>query len=173
MASGREQLQTYLADHLAAARGALQLIAHLRDHAADEAVRAIMAELHEDIEFDRLALERLIRAIGASPHPVKEMSARLAKLFSHLKLGATGGTMEGLPQFEALETLTIGIVGKVKLWDGLMTLGAPEMDGMGLPGLKERALEQHGRVERERKRLAQAVFSAQPEPTVATANSAL
>jgi hypothetical protein len=173
MDNTREHLQTYLADHLAGARGALELIAHLRDHAADHAVRTVMAEVHEDVEFDRLALERLARSVGASPHPVKDISAWLAERLSHLKLGAGGGALDGLPLFEAVEALTIGIVGKVKLWDMLMTLGAPGIDGAGLPRLKERALEQHGRVERERKRLAAGVFGDEAQRIDAAASAAL
>ena len=169
----RQCLESYLADHLAGSRGALELIAHLGDHAADDAIRSVMTELHEDVEFDRAALERITRSIGGSMHPLREVSAWLAERISRLKLGAGSGPVDGLAQFEAVETVALGIIGKIKLWEVLLASGAMGLDQASLPGLRERALEQHGRVERERQRLAAVIFRIQPERSAVVAGVAL
>ena len=62
---------------------------------------------------------------------------------------------------QALEGLALGITGKRLLWKALMNVEAnfPQLQGIQLSKLEERAREQFERVEKERLHLAREVFS--------------
>jgi hypothetical protein len=61
---------------------------------------------------------------------------------------------------EALETLALGIQGKLALWRALATATeqVPELRKMDLAQLERRAREQHERVEAQRLQVARTAF---------------
>jgi hypothetical protein len=68
----------------------------------------------------------------------------------------------GLRVLEALETLALGIQGKLALWRSLATLGeaVPQLETLDLTRLQARALDQFQRVDRLRLNVArQALMS--------------
>ncbi len=152
-------LLAYLSDHLAGARGALELIEHIRDHVEDPDIRALMAELHSDIAADRATLVQLAEHLGGGASTLKDASAWLAEKLSRLKLGAVG-TTASLPLFEAIEALGLGILGKIALWDNLIALSTrdPALRTLPYEELGSRAIAQHARVEALRLRLTYPTF---------------
>ncbi|MEP6472948.1 MAG: hypothetical protein ABJC74_04465 [Gemmatimonadota bacterium] len=157
----RDNLHTYLQDHLAGARSALEVLAHLRDSADDAPLRAIAGELHAEVTADRDLLAGLAQEVGGGSNPLKEAGAWLAEKVARLKLGSVGGAPSGLPALEAVEFLCLGILGKVALWDALAAASAVDLTLRSRPyaALRDSARTQHDRLELHRVRLAASVLS--------------
>jgi hypothetical protein len=159
-------LLTYLRDHLAGARGALELLEYLRQHAADPEIRVAADNFHFEIAADREVLEQLAIQLGGGPSMVKEISAWVTEKLSRLKLGSVGDTVD-LALLEAVEALALGILGKVALWDALIAISWEDrtLPRLDYYSLRDRAQHQHDRMELHRLRLATLVLSSDPVAT--------
>jgi hypothetical protein len=153
-----DALSTYVHDHLAGSRFALELLERLRERYAGDPLGTLAAELHAEIEQDRVAAEELAERLGSRANPVKEAVAWVGDRAAQLKLRVGD---DDVGTFEALETLALGIMGKLSLWRALSMLPAEDerLRGLDLEGLASRALAQHARVESCRLKLARTLFS--------------
>lgn len=147
----RDPLATYLHDHLAGARAAIDLLDSLRDRHPDQPLGRFAAELRGEVAEDRETLQRLAARVGASSNPLKDAMAWLAAKASQAakldrRIAGELGT------FEALEALTLGVLGKIALWHALAALAPhdPRLDGVDFEALVARASSQHARLERAR-----------------------
>jgi hypothetical protein len=144
----RERLSTYLEDHLAGARVAVGVLGRLRDQHRDERLGRFAVELLSEVEQDRDVLERLAHRVGDAPRrPLKQAAAWVIELASQLKLHREASL--GLGPLLALETLGLGIQGKIALWRALERIAPSEarIAGLDLEELTRRAQDQHARVE--------------------------
>jgi hypothetical protein len=125
-------LAAYLHDHHAGAQTALTLIARLAEQ--DPSLRAWLVRIRDEIDADRATLRDIMQRLEivepAAPPAEERTPSRL----------------------EALEALTLGILGKHKLW---MTLAAiardyPPLQQIDFDRLRARAIEQHALIEPER-----------------------
>jgi hypothetical protein len=150
-------LLTYLHDHLAGARFALNLLDSLRIGEQPVAIRKLADELLYEITEDRRVLEQLADRIGKPQNTLKEGAAWLAQKASLWKLGCDDST---LSTFEAVEALSLGIMGKLALWRTLRVLqpSEPFLYECNLEQLCRRAENQYFRVERLRIKLARRAF---------------
>jgi len=111
-----------------------------------------MSSLAPQIEEDRKTLMDLMDRMGTSKNPVKQATARLVQKASRPKFSGltSGGPKVGT--FMALETLTLGVEGKVSLWKILKEV--PDQYGplksVNIEDLIERAEAQRDALERER-----------------------
>jgi hypothetical protein len=139
-------LGTYLEDHLAGAAFAVSLLEDLRDN-GDETVRSWAGALLPEIEADRRTLQQLADAVGDGGSVVKESTAWLAHKASRVKLSPN----DALGLFEALEMLSLGILGKRALWQALRVIPSrfttPKLD---LDALEARAISQYDSTEQLR-----------------------
>lgn len=156
----RDNLHVYLRDHLAGARSALEVLAHLQTKAGDDSLRRIAGELHTEVTADRDLLARLADDFGGGTSPLKEASAWLIEKISRIKLGAVGDS-SGLPAFEAVEFLCLGILGKVALWAAMEAASAsdPSLRKADFLKLRSAAQDQHDRLELHRLRLVAEVLT--------------
>jgi hypothetical protein len=131
-------LGTYIHDHLAGA----QFVA-------------------QEVEADRKVLQDFATRIGEEPSTAKEAAAWIVQKLSKVKL-APG---DQLGAFEAIETLCLGILGKLALWNALETLreGDPRFGELDLAALAGRAREQHAKVEKLRLALAPTALLTAPQ----------
>jgi hypothetical protein len=118
-----DPLATYLEDHLAGASAAIDLLESLRDQHASEPLGPLAAQWLDAITGDRKTLLQLIDRVERGPHVGKEAAAWLAEKVSRAKLGRV--SKGDLGTFQALETLSLGILGKRALWKALAA-AAPE-----------------------------------------------
>jgi hypothetical protein len=156
-----DTLITYLHDHLAGARGALDLLRYLAEHAADQELRGHAARLADQVEEERTQLEAIAVELGGEATAgLKEASAWMGEKLSHLKLGRLTGRVHGLPLFEAVETLMLGVRGKMALWDALALIASedPVFPRRDFAILHQQAASQLDQLERHRLRLAKAVL---------------
>jgi hypothetical protein len=155
-----DPLATYLHDHLAGSNFAVQLLESLHDQYSDQELRRFAAALLVDVRKDRETLQGIVDRIGSTHLDLKDAAAWLAEKASRMKLGRDHGA--GLGTFEALETLSLGILGKLSLWRVLPVIAEvdPRLRGTDFEKLAARAQEQFDRVEVRRLEIARKAFAA-------------
>jgi hypothetical protein len=153
-----DALQTYLADHLAGAVHAIELLKNLQDKYRGETLGQFAAGLLPAIEADKTTLEDLAKQIGGGPSTVKDAISWAGERLSRLKL--RHDDEESLGTFQAFEFLSLGIQGKLALWRGLAIVAADEnrLQGPDYNTLARRAREQYEAVEQKRLELAPKAF---------------
>ena len=113
-----ESLITYVQDHLAGARFAIALIEDLRQQPDDPELAQFSGTLLSQVEADRQTLEGLLQTSSAEePSALKEAASALAQKASRLKLSMS----EQLGRFEAVDLLSLGVLGKRALWKAVET----------------------------------------------------
>lgn len=153
-------LATYLNDHLAGAMLGSNVAEQIRDRSDGTPLGATMTRIAADVEQDRDSLIDLMKALGVSRNPVKQATTWLVEIASRLKFrGATSGEPD-LGLFMALETLTLGVEGKLALWHALQEIEGQHsaLVPTQLGDLIARARSQHETLERERLTAARRVL---------------
>lgn len=145
-------LRIYLNDHLAGSVAALELLDHLTDLHSDPARKQFFVGLRAEIEEDQKVLQRMLAQVGGEESPVRKAAAWLTEKLGRAKLKLEDSGDGELRVFEALETLALGIQGKLTLWQALEAAAdrIPQFQSTDFPRLKQRALQQHQRVEYQR-----------------------
>jgi hypothetical protein len=152
----KNNLETYLNDHVAGSVLALDLLEHLEATHNDEYLRAFCRELRADIERDGEQLESLMAKLEIAQSKTRKASAWVAEKVTELKLRIDDPSGGDLRLFESFEMLALGIEGKRLLWLALKT-SADKSSVAGLLDydlLIQRAQEQRDRVEARRIELA-------------------
>ncbi|MEO5719323.1 MAG: hypothetical protein ABIR29_12255 [Chthoniobacterales bacterium] len=157
-----EDLGIYLKDHYAAAVGAVDLLGHLSDAHNNKPLGTFFRDLLAEVKADHDRLHDIMKALGIEDSPMRNAGAWLAEKFGLGKLEFGGGETSGIRLIQALETLTIGITGKLLLW---RTLKAAQQIASLLPQidfdqLTLSAQEQIEEVEAERLDAARKTFPA-------------
>jgi hypothetical protein len=145
-------LLTYMNDHVAGSRSALELLDYLIDAHPDMESRSFFTTLRADVAADRKILDAAIAKLGGTPSPWREASGWFADRLTRLKLTIDDPGGGGLKHLEALELLALGILGKRSLWRALDAVRpqVPELADLDLGGLQARAEDQYARVEARR-----------------------
>jgi hypothetical protein len=156
-----EVYKTYLNDHLAGSVAAIELVDHLRELSNNPGREALLSRLRSEIEEDQTVLRELLREIGGSESKFRKAAAWLTEKLGEAKLKLDhpeGGELQWL---EALETLGLGIQGKLALWRALEAARdrKPDLQSLDLGRLMNRALEQLQWVESERLQVARRALS--------------
>jgi hypothetical protein len=152
-----DNLTTYLHDHLAGARFAISLLADLAEQKLDGDLAQFASMLRSEIEEDKSTLEGVLARLESHPSIIKEASAWLSQKVGRIKLQLDS---EPFSIFEALEVLSIGILGKLALWNALKRLPAEHdaKEGLDLLNLVDRATQQHTKIEERRIAYAERVL---------------
>jgi hypothetical protein len=147
-----DALVTYMNDHLAGSRSALDLLEALIKSTSDAKTREFLDVVRAEIAADRDVLEQLIRRVGSGPSVVREVGGWIAEKIARLKLVIDDPSNGPLRRFEALELLALGIQGKSALWRALSLAApaVPELTGVNFGNLIRRAEDQYARVEDQR-----------------------
>jgi hypothetical protein len=155
-------LDTYLNDHLAGAMFGSDLAEQLRTRAEQGPLRELMEWLAPQVEEDRQTLLELMDSLEISKSSLKQATTWLAEKTSRTKFGGLGASEKRVGTFMAIETLALGVEGKLSLWIALGEVADcyPQLRAIDLPGLTERARAQRDALERER--LAAARQALQP-----------
>jgi HAD superfamily hydrolase (TIGR01509 family) len=162
----RHALETYLTDHLAGSRVGLQLIDRCQGaHRERPELQVFLSELQEQVVRDRRILRSMLLRMDGSPSAVKEAGARLLQQGSRMtarELAEAAGP--GL--LELLEALALGVSRTRHLWEALEAAsgGTGRFGGVELGELRQRAEEQHHRVEAWRREVAREVFVEAGDP---------
>jgi hypothetical protein len=154
-------LAIYLNDHLAGATLGVELCRRLESsNSDDEALSEALGEICAEVEGDRETLQRLMRRLGVSRDPVKPAVAWLAEKVGRLKLNGQLTGYSPLSRLVELEMLSIGIAGKMQLWEVLGRTFGESVPGFDFHHLAERAAGQ-----RERARELHSIAAARALPS--------
>jgi hypothetical protein len=155
-------LLTYMNDHVAGSRTALELLDYLIDSTTDAESRAFFTSLRADIDADRQSLDEAIAKLGGTRSLVREAAGWFADRLTRIKLIADDPQGGGLRHLEALELLALGILGKRSLWRSLEAVRpqVPQLADIDLPRLQARAEDQYARVEARRLNAAPQALAA-------------
>ena len=145
-------LDVYLNDHLAGAMLGSNLAEQIRSHNRGTPLGELMGSLAPQIEEDRQTLIGLMQRIDTSQNPVKQAGAWITEKATRMKFwGLTSGEPE-LGTFMAVESLALGVLGKLSLWRALAAIADqyPALASVDLDGLIDRAQGQYDLLEPKR-----------------------
>ena len=148
-----DALSTYVEDHLAGATAGLELLEALSAQHQGDPTGALARSLLPEVEDDRRTLEGIARALDAGS-ALKGAGAWIAEKVSRLKLHREAKGVLGT--FEALEAMTLGVLGKRALWRALAVAAGSDarLVGFDFGALAAAAERQHALLEDERLRTA-------------------
>lgn len=147
-------LEVYLTDHLAGATAGVNLSEMAaQEHRADEH-GAFFGEIASEIKADFGVLEQLIEDLRIEKSATKTAAAEIGSKMMAPKF--VGGDDDELNAFITLETLSMGVEGKVCMWKALKTVasGYPELENLDLDDLIARGESQRERIESHRLEIA-------------------
>jgi hypothetical protein len=154
--SMNEPLTIYLQDHLAGATAAIELLQVMGERA--DPLGGFAKHLLTEIEVDRETLQILADKVGSGENVIKEVASWLSEKVTRLKFGH--GMANPFGTFQAIEFLSLGILGKLALWRALETLSLSDTRLSGVPfhELVLRAKTQFSQVEERRLEIAGTAF---------------
>lgn len=143
-----DDLGTYLNDHMAGSMAAVALLEHAIEENSGSPWATQLRELLGGVRQDQDELRGLMDRMGFGQSGLKKAGGWLAGKIGQAKLRDTG-TPDGLGRLEMLETLAMGILGKLALWRVLQRIARknPVLLELDLARLARRAQEQHELVE--------------------------
>ena len=145
-------LDVYLNDHLAGATMGQDLADRLASRTEGTPFGPEMATIASEIAEDKETLEKLMEAVGTSRNPVKQGLAWISEKASRLPLSGAGSGDSDLGTFLSLETLSLGVEGKISLWRVLDEVASryPALTETDFASLITRGQRQRAALERER-----------------------
>lgn len=145
-------IDVYLNDHLAGAMLGSDLAERLRDQNENTPLGELMQSLAPQIEEDRQTLIGLMERMDTSRSTVKQAGAWVSEKASRVKFGGLTSGEPELGTFMAVESLALGVLGKLSLWRALGQVADqhPAIASVNLDELIDRAQTQYELLERER-----------------------
>jgi hypothetical protein len=155
-------LATYLNDHLAAATAGRELVHRAAGSNEGTPLGAFLRELAVEVEADRGTLEELMVRLDVGQDRLKLGAAWLAEKLGRLKLNGQLTGYSPLSRLLELEALSVGVYGKLALWQSLRSVAElePRLRGTDLEGLTRRAQSQLRRLQRHRVAVAEGALGA-------------
>jgi hypothetical protein len=157
-----DHLSIYLNDHLAGATAGLELARHVAANNPDGPKGRALAHLARELEEDRGALLDIMRRLSRRRDRVKVILSWGAEKAGRLKLN--GGVLgySSLSRLEELELLSLGVEGKLALWQALLRTHGPHssLEGAELEELIGRAKSQRRMLERQRRQAAEVALGS-------------
>ena len=113
-----DPLATYLHDHLAGSHFAIELLNSLHDYPGDEELSKFAADLRAELKEEQEMLQGIADRIGTGGLKLAAAAGWVMEKASKLKLQRDDAGA-GLGTFQSLETLLLGVRGKLALWQAL------------------------------------------------------
>ena len=154
-------LAKYLNDHLAGSVAAIELLDHLIDRNDGTDKERGFTQLRSEVEEDQKVLKQILESVGGKESSMRKATAWLTEKLGQAKFHLDDPGEGELAELEALETLGLGIQGKLALWRALPGVAnrIPRLPKLDFERLQHRATEQFNRVEAQRLQAAQAALA--------------
>jgi hypothetical protein len=159
----RKLLGIYLNDHLAGATVGMELSRRALGSNKGSGYGDVLERIAREIEEDRETLKRLMDRLGVKRDHSKIAVGWVAEKFGRLKPNGRLLSYSPLSRLVELESLSLGIAGKVSLWEALKEVAAEDsrLDAEELGRLADRAERQRKEVWQLRERAVREAFTAQ------------
>jgi hypothetical protein len=154
----RDNLTTYLNDHLAGALAAVELLGHMIRLERGRQWEQALTEIRAEVEEDRVVLQSLLHEVGGKESRVRKAAAWVTEKLGRAKLKLDDSGRGELQMLESLEALALGIQGKAALWRALANPEVP-VKRLDYARLEQRAVNQFQRAEALRLEAARAALS--------------
>jgi hypothetical protein len=141
-------LSIYLQDHFAGASAGVSLARRVAQSNGETGAATVLRDVAGEVAADRETLKRLMHDLGVNPSSTKNLVASLAERAARLKPNGRIGGNKAYHQLHELELLSLGIAGKMALWESLQAAGIDS--AVDLDALTDRARDQRRRVEQQR-----------------------
>lgn len=153
-------LDVYLNDHLAGSAAAVELVERIRAGNEGTELAAHMERLALEVEEDRDTLGDVMTRLGVVRSTPKQAAGKVMETLSRLRLNPRITGSAAVTRLMELETLSLGIEGKLALWRSLGEVAAarPELGAFDLAALASRAVSQRAGVEPFRLEAARAAL---------------
>jgi hypothetical protein len=147
-------LDTYINDHLAGATAGTNLAKIASEEHQTDEHGPFFSEIYAEIRADFDTLQELASALGVEESASKGALAEIGSKMMAPKF--TAGDDDELNAFVTLETLSIGVEGKVCMWKALKTVAGDysAFEQFDVDELLARAEGQREKIEAQRQRLA-------------------
>jgi hypothetical protein len=154
------KLAIYLNDHLAGATAVVELARRMSASNRANPYATTISELATELEHDRDLLIEVMERLSISRDRLKLAASWLAEKLGRFKLNGELVRYSPLSRLEELEVLSLGVQGKLALWEVLrITHGVdPRLHGIDLETARGRARGQRRRIEGLRRRAAREAF---------------
>ena len=155
-------LEIYLADHLAASTAGVALARRTAASNAGTALGEVLRRLAMEIAEDRRTLQRIVAELGYRESKPKNAVAWVGEKVGRLKLNGQLRGYSPLSRILELEALSVGVAGKLALWQSLQSVPAlsERLSGVDLDQLAERARRQRVEIEEQRTNAARETFGS-------------
>jgi hypothetical protein len=159
--ASNELLGVYLTDHLAGATAGIELAERLASDNQGTPLGAVMTGLVREIQEDRAFLEELMGRLGIDRSPVKQAAGWVFEKLSRVRMNKQLTGSAALSRLLEIETLSLGVEGKLAMWRALQELAAAdaELAATDFDRLVGRAREQRQTLEPHRLQAAAQAFS--------------
>jgi hypothetical protein len=160
----RKLLGIYMNDHLAGATVGMELSRRARSSNKGSAYGDVLERIAKEIEEDREVLQDLMSRLEVKRDHAKVAVGWVGEKFGRLKPNGRLLSYSPLSRLVELEALSLGIAGKVSLWEALKEVAAEDsrLDAAELGRLADRAERQRKEVWQLRQRAAREAFTAEP-----------
>ena len=147
-------LDTYLNDHMAGATAGTNLAKMAAEEHQTDEHGPFFSEIYAEIEADKDTLQQVIDALGVDESASKTALAEVGSKLMGPKF--TAGDDDQLNAFVTLETLSIGVEGKVCMWKALKTVESEyaAFEQFNIDELLARATSQREKIEAQRQKMA-------------------
>jgi hypothetical protein len=153
------RLSIYLNDHLAGSTLGVELVKRASSENQGTPLGDYLEALRREIEEDRATLVRLMDKLGVRRNRGKVSAAWIAEKVGRLKLNGQLTGHSPLSPLVELESLHLGINGKLDLWKALGHSLGPRVEGIDFDPLIRRAERQAEELERHRLEVATTALS--------------
>ena len=151
-------LKIYLQDHLAGATGGAELARRAAGANEGTPLGEFLEGLAEEIAEDREILIEIMESLDVSPDKVKNAMGWGAEKLGRLKPNGQLTGYSPLSRLVELEGLTVGVRGKLSMWENLRATFGEEVAGHNIDGLIARARRQIEELTEHRTEAARLAF---------------
>jgi hypothetical protein len=155
-----DYLAIYLNDHLAGATMGRELAKRALGNNRGTDFEPFLERLVEEIVEDRQALSDLMDQVGAGQDHLKAVGALVAERLGRFKPNGQLLGYSPLSRMVELEFLTLGVRGKLSMWEALQASDDPRLDGFGFEVYEFRARSQLEGLTEHRLEAARIAFGA-------------
>jgi hypothetical protein len=156
-----QPIHVYLNDHLAGATAGVDLAKQASER-HDGELREFFAQLADEVSADYNTLTSLMDQMDAHASGAKEVLAKAGSEISDTKFSGESTDDPEFGTFITLETLSIGVEGKLCMWKALKVVADdyPELSSADIDTLIERAQSQRDKIEGKRLEVASTALSS-------------